>query len=944
MDRLLLSPTAISFVPAIVLHLVTLGYLVSRTQKSRQTWLFIGWMACLMLLMASQCVARIIYGPVGGYIDWMSGTIFAWMALLLLLQFAYHFPGTLYAREARTVLIVTSLIGVGLLLMIVLEATLLPALPVYNFELFWYGLSYAGKPRALTSTNLFAILQLLGYLWIPYVWIRKAVVLSERHTPQAVRPPPCWRRIGRALWRPHGQEAHAVRALTLVFLLVPLAVLASSLELQGVLPVSSFANTYMIAIFAFVVTYVNHAPEPSTFMVKLVGITFVSMLVVLEVVNSSVMVLHRGADERVRQAELLTVETLIDTRVEMDGSGQAYAGIPAQVQYIAARPAAGGLFSDAYQLLFTRTDALTAQTLADYDARLQERLAQGQAGDVLLENTWIGPLVPEAERRLSGTGWQQLTPPPGVRRYRGVYAPPEGQYLSYNFLSEDGQTLYEVGYSYLSDRQRLHHNAMPLLYLTLGVPLLTLFVFPLFFQSSLVRPLGNLLNGVKRVDEGDLSVSVPVMTADEVGTLTRAFNGMVHSLQTSAANLRAEIAERQRAEAQLQALNVTLEQRVSDRTRDLSALYAVSAVASQTTSLDKLLTESLARTLAVMSSALGAIYLLTDDDALADERQPHLRLAVQQGIPPDQLAAMAVLSPEGGVTGWVMEHREPLLIPNSADLRVQKALGQAGPLSLLIAPMQAEEGVVGIMVLGRAVEQGFKLEEVTLLASIADQVGLAAHSDRLRQQAIVFEERQRLARDLHDSVTQSLYGLVTLAEVGQAHLETEPANPVGRTLARIGQTARQALKEMRLYVHQLRPPVLQEEGLAGALALRLSAVEGRTNVQTRLVADESIQRLPPSVASALYQIAQEALNNVLRHTLATSVTVQIHWSGERVTLEIVDDGGGFDLAAADGRGMGLTNMRERARQVGGTLDITSAPAAGTRVRVSVPVTDEINSA
>jgi len=943
MERLFLSPTAIGFLPGIVLHLVILGYLVNREHKSRQTWLVAGWMACLMLLMASQCVARIIYTPLGGYIDWIGGTIFAWLGLLLLLQFAYHFPRTLYAREARAALVVTSLIGVGLLLMMVLEAALLPLLPVYNFEHFWYGLSTEGRPRTITSTNLFALMQLLGYLWIPCVWVRKTVILSIQHAPQAVLPSSRWRHIGQALWRPRGKEAQAARTLFLVFLLVPLAVLASSLELQGILPVGSFTNTYMIAVFAFVVAYINHSPDPSTFMVKLVGITLVALLIVLEIVNGIVLDLHRDADERVRQAELAAIETLVEID-SLEGRD-----VPAEVAYIAARPAGDGLFSASYQMLFARADgSLTAQTLADYDARLLERLAQGQAGDALLENTWIGPLAPQVEQRLFADGWRRLTPPAGVRRYRGVYAPPAGQYLSYAFLSNDGQTLYEVGYSYLSYRQRLHRDAVPLFYLTLGAALLMLFIFPLFFRSSLVRPLGNLLSGVRRVDEGDLSVHVPIVTADEVGVLTRAFNRMVHSLRTSEASLRAEIAERQRAEAELQALTVTLEQRVADRTRDLAALYAVSAVASQTTSLDRMLTESLARTMSVMSSALGAIYLLADADALAGDRQPQLRLAVQQGIPPDQRAAMTTLSAQESVAGWVMENREPLLIPNSAaDPRVQGTLGQAGPLALLLAPLQAEERVLGIVLLGRAAELGFRLEEVTLLASIADQVGLAAHSDRLRQQAIVLDERQRLARDLHDSVTQSLYGLATLAEVGQAQLENSaataesaPADPVGQTLARIGRTARQTLKEMRLYVHQLRPPALQEEGLAGALALRLSAVEGRAHVQTRLIADEAIRRLPLAVSSALYQIAQEALNNTLRHAQAASVTVQIHWSGEQVTLEIVDDGDGFDLAA-DNHGMGLPNMRERARQVGGALKIASAPAAGTRVRVSVPVSAEM---
>jgi len=331
----------------------------------------------------------------------------------------------------------------------------------------------------------------------------------------------------------------------------------------------------------------------------------------------------------------------------------------------------------------------------------------------------------------------------------------------------------------------------------------------------------------------------------------------------------------------LQRLKVleTLEQRVADRTRELSALYEVSAVASQAHSLETLLTESLSRTMEAMRSDAGAIYLLGE---MEDAAEPlSLRLAVQQDIPAELLDQYGTFAADSGVFSWVMEHREPLLIPDvTADPRT-RGMEPGDPMTLLLAPVLVEGQVLGVLGLVRELGQVYNTEEVALLASIADQVGVAVQSDRLRQraqQATLLEERQRLARDLHDSVTQSLYGLVTLAEAGQARLEAGALDTIGTTFARIGETARQAVKEMRLFIHQLHPPVLEQEGLVGALHLRLAAVEGQAGVQARLLADENVS-LPLPLAEALYQIAQEALNNTLKHARAGRVTVYLKREG-----------------------------------------------------------------
>jgi signal transduction histidine kinase len=153
----------------------------------------------------------------------------------------------------------------------------------------------------------------------------------------------------------------------------------------------------------------------------------------------------------------------------------------------------------------------------------------------------------------------------------------------------------------------------------------------------------------------------------------------------------------------------------------------------------------------------------------------------------------------------------------------------------------------------------------------------------------------------------------------------------------MGETAQQALKEMRLLIYELRPALLEQEGLVQALERRLDAVEKRAGVQVSLET-EQLGRLPSEVEVALYRIAQEALNNALKHASANQIMLRANKTDSRVTLEIEDNGIGFaPETTRTGSGMGLINMRERARQLGGDLTISSTPGGGTHVILTVEV-------
>jgi signal transduction histidine kinase len=382
---------------------------------------------------------------------------------------------------------------------------------------------------------------------------------------------------------------------------------------------------------------------------------------------------------------------------------------------------------------------------------------------------------------------------------------------------------------------------------------------------------------------------------------------------------------------------VMLEQRIADRTRKLSALYDILEAASAPTDLQTTITRSLERLLRAVKAQVGAIHLFAEIGA---ER---LDLSAQQGLPAHAVQLLrAIPVTEDHLLGDVVRENKTVFIPELRDEARATCLNFDPDLNIcIVVPIVANEIVRGALtVWGNDSARYSAQEEIELLTSVGEQLGVVVENTRLRQQGeelLLLEERNRLSRDLHDSVTQSLYSVMLFAEAGRNLTRAGEYERAGKLFDDVLEIGQQALKEMRLLVHKLRPSLLEKEGLIRALQHRLNAVEGRAGVRHQLIFDAALE-ISGDIERELFQIAHEALNNAIKHASADAVTLTLRQDDAGgIVMQVQDNGRGFDLAGGDdGSGLGLISMRERVARLGGTLVIQSAPGAGTDISIQLP--------
>lgn len=394
--------------------------------------------------------------------------------------------------------------------------------------------------------------------------------------------------------------------------------------------------------------------------------------------------------------------------------------------------------------------------------------------------------------------------------------------------------------------------------------------------------------------------------------------------------LNAEIAERKRLQEEVHRYTQELEQRVADRTRDLSVLYDVTAVASNVLDLDELLSHLLEQSLLAMRRNAGIIHLF-------DESGARLLLRAEKGVPCDISDGIVTLFANQGDTRDLLEKHSPFIIPDlQGDPRVPHIVQKSGWRTYVGVPIQDTRGkLTGILSILGETDHPLTIEELTLLSSIADHIGLAVENVHLRhqaEQAAVQEDRQRLARELHDAVSQSLFSASVIAETLPRLWERNP-QAVQENLGELHRLIRGALAEMRMLLLELRPMSMENAVLGELLHQLVDGIQGRTQLDVSLEIHGQGE-IPTRVKKNLFRIAQEALNNVVKHARAQHVSLILHQSPEHVTLCISDDGQGFEEQPVEGGHLGLQIMHERACNIGADMNISSRPGKGTEIVVT----------
>jgi PAS domain S-box-containing protein len=384
-----------------------------------------------------------------------------------------------------------------------------------------------------------------------------------------------------------------------------------------------------------------------------------------------------------------------------------------------------------------------------------------------------------------------------------------------------------------------------------------------------------------------------------------------------------------------------LEERVEERTRELSMVLEVSHDMASTLDLQPLLGLILTHLRAVVDYFDANIMLLDGDElCFLDYWGP---------LPSEHMIGRRFPVQNAPANRAVIEGRVPVIIPDIWDDSnpLAQSFRQVGeqdldnshrPLTAWMGvPLIHKERVIGMLGLSHTVAGYFTDRHARLALAIANHAAEAMENARLysrAQQVAALEERARLARELHDSVSQALYGIALGAQTARSLLARDPSK-VAEPLDYVLSLAEAGLTEMRALIFALRPESLATEGLVAALEHQVAALRSRYELRV----DASLGREPEAaydVKEALYRIAQEALHNTVKHARARRVRVSLKEIKGRLALSVEDDGAGFDTGEEFRGHLGLRSMRERAESLGGRLTVESSPEMGTRLRVWVP--------
>lgn len=437
-----------------------------------------------------------------------------------------------------------------------------------------------------------------------------------------------------------------------------------------------------------------------------------------------------------------------------------------------------------------------------------------------------------------------------------------------------------------------------------------------------VRPVASLSEGIQRMTAGEFGARLVVETRDEFGDLAEGFNRMASRLQDLYANLEERVADKTRD--------------LEARNRELGALYEVARLLNEPVGTEELCREFLRRLMALHGASGGAVRLF-------DAQTKQLHLYAHEGLTPafaseercidmgDCLCGAAAQTGRGAVD-CLDDHPRDV----AADCRL------AGYRTVGIFPIRVKRELQGVFNLYFKVPYSISAGDRQLLEALGQHLGVAIENQRLvsrDRELAVFEERSLLARELHDSIAQSLAFLNIQVQMLEDSLLRDARGEVDEVLGRIREGVQESYDDVRELLTHFRVRVRHEEDIGVALEQMLVRFGAQSGLQTEFSDAGTGVPLPAESQLQVLHILQEALSNVRKHSGASRVGLSLHRDAS-YRFAVTDDGRGFDAASAGDAGnthIGLRIMRERAERIGAVVAVRSAPGAGTTVTLELPV-------
>lgn len=449
----------------------------------------------------------------------------------------------------------------------------------------------------------------------------------------------------------------------------------------------------------------------------------------------------------------------------------------------------------------------------------------------------------------------------------------------------------------------------------------------ILLSRAITRPILALTKGAEVVGKGELDYSIKLETGDEIQQLAEQFNAMTRALKESYTDLERKIEER------------TKQERL--RAEQLRTINEISRKISSVVKLDELLPYVGNLLRETFNYHNVNIFLLEPDSGKLVLKA--LCLGGQKTMIPVEVPLEVG---ESSIVGWVAQTGEPILANDISEEPQYKAVEALRDIkSELAVPVKLGDRVLGVLDIESTELDAFGEADLFTAQTLADQLAIAIENARLydeTRQIAVMEERNRMAREIHDTLAQGFSGIILQLEAAEQALG-EDITAAERHLNQARSLARKSLAEARRSVWNLRPQALEQVPLPEALKQEVDRFAQTTGIKAELTVAGVRRNVAAEIEAALLRICQEALTNVRKHAEATEVNVKLVFDEDMLELGIADDGKGFETRALSDDEVrkkgtfGLISMRERARSIKGNFEILSEKGKGTMVRVTVPL-------